>query len=81
MEMSARTASETAENVDAPLPPHREPLRTWAGHGTGLTCDGCGESIKTSEIEYEVELPPGGDTQALHFHIVCYRNWTGRGTR
>jgi hypothetical protein len=76
-----RTASETTETVDVATIPRREQLRTWAGHGTGVTCNGCGEPIKTHEIEYEVELPPGSDVPGLNFHLACYRTWTGRGSR
>jgi hypothetical protein len=53
--------------------------RTWAGHGTGATCAGCSNPVLPHEIEYEIES--GDDTPALHFHFVCYRNWTGRGVR
>jgi hypothetical protein len=81
MEPSARTGSETTENVDVSLMPQREPLRTWAGHGTGVVCNGCGATIKAHEIEYEVELPPGSDVPALNFHLACYRTWTGRRSR
>jgi hypothetical protein len=69
----------TSEKPEAPLMPYREPLRTWAGHGSGALCNGCGRSIKSQEIEYEIELPPGGHLRSLHFHFACYRNWTGRG--
>ena len=78
MEPLLRTGSETTENVDVSLMPQREPLRTWAGHGTGVICNGCGESIQAHEIEYEVEMPPGSDVPALNFHLACYRTWTGR---
>jgi hypothetical protein len=81
MEMSVRTGSETTETADSSLLQQRGPLRTWAGHGTGVTCNGCGEPIQSHEIEYEVEMPPGSDVPALNFHLVCYRNWTGRGSR
>jgi hypothetical protein len=81
METSVRTVSETTEKVDVSLMPHREPLRTWAGHGTGVTCNGCGASIQAHEIEYEVELAPGSEVATLHFHLDCYRTWTGRGHR
>jgi hypothetical protein len=69
------------ESVEPPLMPYREPLKTWAGHGTGAICSGCGCSIQAHEIEYEVELRPGESAPSLHFHFVCYRNWTGRGVR
>jgi hypothetical protein len=67
------------ENSERTLMPYREPLRTWAGHGTGATCNGCGCMIQAHEIEYEIELPRGSNRPTLHFHFVCYRNWTGRG--
>jgi hypothetical protein len=82
MENSMRSESGTKENADVSPMPYREQLRTWAGYGTGATCNGCGGGIKPSEIEYEVEVPPepGSDVLTLHFHLVCYRNWTRRGT-
>ena len=81
MEMSVRTGRETAEKVDSSLLRQREPLRTWAGHGTGVMCNGCGEPIQAHEIEYEVEMPAGSAAPTLIFHLLCYRNWTGRGQR
>jgi hypothetical protein len=78
MEMPARTGSETAEKADVSMIPQRGPLRTWAGRGTGVTCNGCGEPIRAHEIEYEVEMPPGSTVSALNFHLACYRTWTGR---
>jgi hypothetical protein len=80
METLLRASSETSESIDVSLMPKR-PLRTWAGHGTGATCNGCGGSIEPHQIEYEIEMPPGSDAPSLHFHFVCYRDWTGGGTR
>jgi hypothetical protein len=83
METSLRI-SETSENVDLPGRPGAavpRPLRTWAGHGTGATCNGCGGSIEPHQIEYEIEMPQGSDALSLHFHFACYRDWTGRGIR
>ena len=71
MGMSLRTGSETQQ----------EPLRTWAGHGTGVRCNGCGEPIQAHEIEYEVEMPAGSEAATLNFHLACYRNWTGHNSR
>ena len=81
MEMSVRTGSEMAEEADLPLVRKREPLRTWAGHGTGAICNACGAPIQAHEIEYEVEMPAGSSAPTLNFHLMCYRNWTGRGSR
>lgn len=69
------------DDVDATLMPYREPLRTWAGQGSGAVCNGCGGNIGAHEIEYEIEMPAGNAVPSLHFHFVCYRNWTGRGMR
>ena len=85
METLVRASSETSENVDvwgrpSPLMPRR-PLRTWAGHGTGAICNGCGGSIEPHQIEYEIEMPQGSDAPSLHFHFACYRDWTARGIR
>lgn len=57
--------------------PYQEPLRTWAGHGTGALCSLCGTAIRAKDIEYEVELvgPAGGGSRGLHFHFNCYRVW------
>lgn len=60
---------------------HRESLRTWAGHGTGAICNGCGQPVQSNQIEYEVELPEGSTSSKLNFHFDCYRAWTGRGPR
>jgi hypothetical protein len=81
MEMSVRTGSETAEKVDLPLMRQETPLRTWAGHGTGVICASCHQPIQAHEIEYEVEMPAGSEAPTLNFHLLCYRNWTGRNGR
>jgi len=81
MEMSVRTGRETAEATDSPPMQQREPLRTWAGHGTGAICNACGAPIQAHEIEYEVEMPAGSAAPTLNFHLMCYRNWTDRSGR
>ncbi len=89
METSIEAGGELTGNIDVTPTPSRKPLRTWAGRGTGATCNGCGGSIQPHEIEYEIELPanggarvlryqPSSDAQSLRFHFGCYRNWTGR---
>jgi hypothetical protein len=67
--------------MDTTVVPNSKPLRTWAGQGTGAICNECGGSIEPHQIEYEIEMPHGSDTPSLHFHFVCYRDWTGRGMR
>ena len=81
MGMSVRSGTETAENIELPLLQQREPLRTWAGHGTGAICNACGTPIQAHEIEYEVEMSAGSGAPSLNFHLMCYRVWAGRNGR
>jgi len=81
MEMSMRAITGAAETADSSLVRKSESLRTWAGHGTGAICNGCGQPVQAHEIEYEVEMPAGSDVPALNFHLMCYRNWSGRKNR
>jgi hypothetical protein len=93
METYVRVGGDATEEVSVPPMPYRKPLRTWAGHGSGATCNGCGGTIQPHEIEYEIELPVSGrgatnaeplryqadsDGKSLRFHFACYRSWTGR---
>ena len=79
--ISRMTVSTVDVRQDEPRTlPYQEPLRTWAGRGTGVLCDLCGVSINAQEIEYEVELQePAGNTRDLHFHVNCYRAWEIQG--
>jgi len=70
-----------SQNGEPALMQYRAPMRTWAGHGSGALCNGCGCTIQEHEIEYEIELPPDDSASTLHFHFVCYRNWRGRAPR
>jgi hypothetical protein len=59
--------------------PYQEPLRTWAGRGTGVQCNLCGAPITPQDIEYEAELlAPPGNSRELHFHFNCYLVWEGQ---
>ncbi len=55
--------------------PYQEPLRTWAGRGTGVRCNFCGVPIEARDIEYEVELASAGQPRGLHFHFNCSQAW------
>jgi hypothetical protein len=55
--------------------PYKEPVRTWAGYGTGALCNVCGLAVKAHDIEYEVELLTQGSVRTLRFHLKCYRIW------
>ena len=56
--------------------PYEEPVRTWAGYGTGANCNVCGLAVNVHDIEYEVELfTTQGSVRTLRFHLKCYRIW------
>lgn len=78
------SAPRTAESPELGALTGAEPLKTWAGHGTGSVCNGCGASIHANEIEYEVELAgksAARTARSLHFHLACYRAWMNRRGR
>jgi hypothetical protein len=49
-----------------------EPIRVWAGIGTGRLCDACDRPITVVEFESELEGPAG---QPLRFHKPCFDLW------
>jgi hypothetical protein len=61
--------------------PYQKPSRTWASRGTGATCDLCNARIRPPDIEYQVELPPNGETRMLHMHFACHQRWAAQGRR
>jgi hypothetical protein len=72
--MDRMTASTDSEQGDKQALPYKEPMRTWAGRGTGALCSLCGLPIMAHDIEYEIEQ---ADSPALQFHVQCYRVWEG----
>jgi len=73
--MDSRTGKSTARVGDGEPPGPHEPLRIWAGAGTGLICSLCGRPIGPHEIEYEVELEEQDARGRLRFHVRCQQIW------
>jgi hypothetical protein len=44
------------------------PARMWAGFGSEKPCDGCGEAISRSQVEYEFESRDGC---TIRLHLGC----------
>lgn len=44
------------------------PARMWAGFGSEKPCDGCGEAISSSQVEYEFESREG---RTIRLHLGC----------
>jgi hypothetical protein len=59
--------------------PAMAPRCTWGGPGNGKSCAVCGEPVKRSEMELEIEYPRDGKGAAgrdhYHFHIRCFAAW------
>jgi hypothetical protein len=78
MNFAPARKADTTEDEQRILP-YEEPMRTWAGHGTGALCSVCGLAIRSQDIEYEVELITSVTVRNLHFHFNCYRTWETQG--
>jgi hypothetical protein len=47
--------------------------KVWAGAGTGRRCDACGERIKASDTEIEVERV--AERPSVYLHRQCFALW------
>lgn len=58
------------------LPRHR-PARLWGGPGSGESCDVCGKTIGTGELEMELQFTSEGGTGTgnYHAHARCLAVW------
>jgi hypothetical protein len=61
------------EKIIAGLLPGEPPLTVWAGVGNGRACAACGESIKGTETELELELT--GGRHSVRLHRSCFTIW------
>ena len=60
-------------------PPYQDPVRAWAGRGSGAACSMCGGAIGADQIEYEVELESSATERLmLCMHLECYQGWAAR---
>ena len=64
------------QTTPSPAPPYQDPVRAWAGRGSGAACRVCGAAIGADQIEYEVELEPAAaERLVLCMHLECYQWW------
>jgi hypothetical protein len=61
------------EKLHAGVLPLDDPLKVWAGIGSGDACSACEKPILRAQTEYEVqyydERPP------IRLHVECYGVW------
>jgi len=68
MPFPAGAPAKIAAKVESGELPLDTPRRMWAGMGSGHLCNGCGESIGRSQVEYEFEAADG---RTIRLHLGC----------
>jgi hypothetical protein len=63
----------TLKRIESGTIPIHEKTTVWVGYGKGRACDGCGETIGQTVVEYEADVPES--TRILRFHLECYTVW------
>jgi hypothetical protein len=53
--------------------PTKPPNKMYAGHGSGATCDACGDPIQPAQVEYELNYPD--EHRAFRLHLSCAGLW------
>jgi len=70
----AKTLAEFVhEKLDAGTLPRDEPVKLWAGRGTGKPCTACEKAILPSQTEYEIEYYDG--SPEIRLHVECHGLW------
>jgi hypothetical protein len=53
--------------------PAEPPNKIYAGHGSGATCDACGDPIQPAQVEYELNYPD--ELRTFPLHLSCAGLW------
>jgi hypothetical protein len=73
-------AQRIRDRLDAGALVRMGPKKMWGGHGKRDACDGCGEPILATEVEYEFMVDKD---VTYRFHMSCASMWqaelTSRG--
>jgi hypothetical protein len=67
------------KKLDAGVLPRDQPLKVWAGIGSGKRCSACETPIPHSRTEYEAEYYDA--RPAIRFHAGCYETWEAERSR
>lgn len=72
--MSKTLVEIVREKLHAGALPREDPLKLWAGVGSGKPCAVCDQPIRPSQTEYEPQYYD--DARATIFlHVGCYGLW------
>jgi hypothetical protein len=72
MPITAEARQRILANLHARRLPLDEPRRMYAGYGQGRVCEGCGEDIGPTQVEYEAIYEDG---RAYRVHLACAGLW------
>jgi hypothetical protein len=61
------------DKLDAGTLPLNDPVKLWAGQGSGRLCALCEQPILKSQAEYEPQYDDG--LPAVRFHRGCHGLW------
>jgi hypothetical protein len=67
-----RRALERINQGRLPAPGHQ---RTWGGRGSHEPCALCDVTIRSDEVEYEIETRNAAGVQLYRFHFLCHNAW------
>ena len=65
-------------NLDAGRLPPNAPRKMYAGYGDGHACDGCGEIIGPTQVEWEATYEDG---RVYRLHLGCAGLWESERRR
>ena len=78
MPLSHDARQRILENLDAGRLPPDAPQQMFAGYGDGRACDGCGDVIGPTQVEYEATYE---DSRTFRVHLACAALWEAERNR
>ena len=78
MPLSHHARQRILANLDAGRLPPDAPQQMYAGYGDGHACDGCGEIIGSTQVEWEATY---ADSRAYRVHLACAALWEAERSR
>ena len=66
-------AEQIRRRVDAGELPCERPPKLWVGFGSGETCHGCDQEIRSTQVMYQLDW----DDKTYRLHTGCYGLWNG----
>ena len=75
--MSLSLAEMVRHKLDIELLPRADPVKLWAGYGSGEACAACEQTILKAQIEYELQYA----SAVFRLHAGCHGLWEAERRR